>query len=68
MKRIFTILACIFTAAVFMPAAVFADGTLQVPPAGDERNLTLWIVVIAAAAVAGIILAVIKLKGKNKQD
>ena len=39
MKRIFTILACIFTAAVFMPAAV-----------------------------AGIILAVIKLKGKNKQD
>ena len=51
-----------------MPAAVFADGTLQVPPTGDERNLTLWIVVIAAAAVAGIILAVIKLKGKNKQD
>ena len=49
MKRIFTILACIFTAAVFMPAAVFADGTLQVPPTGDERNLTLWIVVIAAA-------------------
>ena len=68
MKRIFTILACILIASVFMPAAVFADGTLQVPPAGDERNLTLWIVVIAAAAVAGIILAVIKLKGKNKQD
>ena len=39
MKKIFTILACIFTAAVFMPAAVFADGNLQVPPANALDRL-----------------------------
>ena len=67
MKRIITILSCIFTAAVFMPSVALAAQVGGVPPTGDERNLTLWIAIIAIAAIAGIVLAVIKIKGKKKE-
>ena len=50
-----------------MPSAALAAQVGGVPPTGDERNLTLWIAIIAIAAIAGIVLAVIKIKGKKKE-
>ena len=69
-KRMFAFLLCVVLCLTVLPVYAFAgegltvSGAVTSPLTGDESNVTLWIVVAVAAlaAIAGIVVYLLKRK------